>query len=434
MTLEKLRQMMRRSGVTQLLMKELAANDNSKNQPYLGGNLEILNRLPMGTIREYTTPKGATGLKAALPLWWLRGDGSLTAAPHAQLILYPQYPEIRLSGFLKGTEDGPNALMTVRQAGRLLFLGITSDRRIVAWVSSPQSTLARQIEKLGELKRTGVFQQVPLTAADNSRQRLLERLLAIHEMGWLASQRLNSAGEFGVCKGSNCGGYTLEAHLGIIPNGRAEPDFEGWEIKGHAVKNFAKPGSGQLTLMTPEPTGGFYKENGAEAFVRKFGYPDQAGIPDRLNFSSPHRYNVRNEKTGLTLRFIGYDPQKNVITDPFGGFTLEDNRGNEAATWHFAGLIHHWNRKHAQAAYVPYKLRKEPGQEYIYGNFIRLGTDTDFLRFLKAMAETLVVYDPGIKLEGIGSSKPELKRRSQFRISSRSVGALYDNMESLSLS
>src|SRR4051812_34296589 len=99
-SLQQLREAMTRHGVKQLLLKELAANDNSKNQPYLGGNLEILNLLPMGEVREETTPSGKSGLKAPLPLHWLRSDGSLTPAPNTQIILYPQYPEIRMSGFL----------------------------------------------------------------------------------------------------------------------------------------------------------------------------------------------------------------------------------------------------------------------------------------------------------------------------------------------
>lgn len=431
--LEQLRRMMAQHGVTQLLVKELAANDNSKNQPYLGGNLEILNLLPMGHVRQETTPKGKSGLKAPLPLSWMRSDGSITPAPNAQIILYPQYPEIRLSGFLKGTDGGPSELMTMRQAGRMLFLGITADRRIIGWVTAPDSGLAAEVRALGELRRTGVLQHVPMGTADTSRERLLQRLLAIHRMGWLSSQRLNSFGQFGVCKGSNCGGYTLEAHLGIVPNGKAEPDFEGWEIKGHAVTSFARPRSGSLTLMTPEPTGGLYRDKGAEAFVRRYGYADQSGIADRLNFSSPHRYGVRNDRTGLTLQFLGYDAGKNTITDPFGGFTLADDMGNEAATWHFAGLIQHWNKKHAKAAYVPYRLRTDPAQEYSYGDHVRLGVDTDFLRFLKAMAEAVVFYDPGIKLEGAGSSRPILKRRSQFRIRSGDLGALYAAFDLLHL-
>lgn len=429
-SLRQLREAMEQHGVTQLLLKELAANDNSKNQPYLGGNLEILNLLPMGEIKDETSAKtGESRLKAPLPLHWLRSDGSLTPAPSTQIILYPQYPEIRMSGFLKGTQGGPNELMTIRQAGRMLFLGITSDRRIIGWVTAPDSPVAREVKSLGDLKRTGVFQHVPIGTADTSRARLIQQLLAIHQMGWIASQRLDAAGAFCPCNGSNCGGYTLEAHLGVIPNGKAEPDFEGWEIKGHSVTDFLRPGSGNLTMMTPEPTGGLYKQQGPEAFVRKYGYADQSGIVDRLNFSSPHRYGLRNEKTGLTLQFIGYDVEKNSITDPKGGFTLADDNGNEAATWHFAGLIQHWNRKHAKAAYVPYKARKDPAQEYSYGGIVRLAEDTDFLRFLKAMAERIVVYDPGIKLEGAGSSKPTVKRRSQFRVRSGEIGALYSRLE-----
>src|SRR5258706_12173126 len=109
------------------------------------------------------------------------------------------------------------------------------------------------------------------------------RMRMIHEMGWLESERRCKDDTMAPCKGTNCGGYTLEAHLGIIPNGRAEPDFEGWEIKGCSVGDFSRQPAGPLTLMTPEPTGGLYKDHGAEAFVRRFGYPDQSGIADRWN-------------------------------------------------------------------------------------------------------------------------------------------------------
>lgn len=431
MNLEMLRRMMVSNGVKQLLVKELAANDNSKNQPYLGGSLDILNVLPMGPVREETTTRGVS-LKAPLPFAWLRADGTTMDAPNTQLILYPQYPEIRMSGFLKGmprVEDGPNALMTVRQAGRLLFLGITASRRIVAWVAAPNSRLADGLRALGELEQTGVFKHVPLGTADNSRARLLEKLREIHDMGWLASERLYGDGRMGPCTGSNCGGYTLEAHLGIIPNGRAEPDFEGWEIKGHTVNDFARYTSGPLTLMTPEPTGGYYKQHGAEAFVRKYGYPDTKGRADRLNFGGVHQLGVRHAGTGLTLTFIGYDPLKNRITDATGGFKLADDAGNEAAIWHFKGLLEHWNKKHAKAAYVPFMARKEPAQEYTYGDRVRLAENTDFLRFLQAMAARKVYYDPGIKLEGATSGRPTTKRRSQFRIKSAEIGSLYAQFE-----
>lgn len=424
-SLAMLRQMMATRGVRQLLVKELAANDNSKNQPYLGGSLDILNILPMGEIREETTPKGRVGLKAPLPFSWLRADGSVTPAPRTQIILYPQYPEIRLSGFLQGTQGGPNALMTVRQAGRLLFFGITGDRQIVAWVAAHDSRLAAEIRQLGQLEQTGVLRHVPMAATDSSRERLLALLRDIHLKGWIDSWRMGPRGERLPCISPQCGGYTLEAELGIIPNGRSEPDFDGWEVKGHSVDSFMRPGSKSITLMTPEPTGGYYRTEGVAAFIRKYGYADTKGRPDRLNFGGIHVIGQPHPRTGLTMTFMGFDAATGKITDPKGGFTLADAAGNEAATWHFAGLLQHWNRKHAKAAYVPFMQETDPGRRYSYGGTVRLCEGTDFVKFLQAMANGAVVYDPGIKLENATGPKTQTKQRSQFRIRSNGVSVLY---------
>ncbi|WP_425294886.1 MvaI/BcnI family restriction endonuclease [Neomesorhizobium albiziae] len=44
----------------------------------------------------------------------------------------------------------------------------------------------------------------------------------------------------------------------MSPNGYAEPDFVGWEVKQYGVNNFtAYRAESPVTLMTPEPTGGF---------------------------------------------------------------------------------------------------------------------------------------------------------------------------------
>jgi hypothetical protein len=181
--------------------------------------------------------------------------------------------------------------------------------------------------------------------------------------------------------------------------------------------------------MTPEPNGGYYKDEGPEAFVRKYGYPDKKGRADRYNFGGVHLLGKKHPSTGLTLQFLGYDTDRNRIIDPNGGFALTDTKGNEAAVWHFAGLIAHWNRKHAKAAYVPYMTRVLPHQQYSYGVLVRLGEDTDFLRFLKALANGKVYYDPGIKLEAASTARPSVKRRSQFRIRSQHLGDLYARFE-----
>ena len=44
-TLKQLQKMMQSNGVTLLLAKELAANDNAKNQLYLHGSMDVANTL-----------------------------------------------------------------------------------------------------------------------------------------------------------------------------------------------------------------------------------------------------------------------------------------------------------------------------------------------------------------------------------------------------
>jgi hypothetical protein len=58
-----------------------------------------------------------------------------------------------------------------------------------------------------------------------------------------------------------------------------------------------------------------------------------------------------------------------------------------------------------------------------------LARRTDSLRLLAAFASGEVYYDPGIKLEN-ASTAPVTKRRSQFRISSGDIPALYETVNS----
>ena len=430
-SLQALRQRMAFHGVRQLLVKELAANDNSKNQPYLGGDMSITNILPVGEVRAEVTVKGNESLKAPLPLWWLQPVDGIAPAPHAQLILYPQYPEVRLSGFLKGAQGAPSGLMNVRQAGRFLFLGITSEGQIIAWATSPDSTLAGQLRGLGELERTGIFSIVPMEASDDlsTRDRLLAELRRIHLLDWVDSRRFLGNGILIGCDAPQCVGYTLEAALGIIPNGRSEPDYLGWEIKASEVSAFGRPAPAKaITLMTPEPTGGYYRTGGVEAFIRKYGYVDKLGRVDRLNFGGVHRALSRHETTGLTLMLAGFDADKGRITNPTGSLALVDDAGNVAAEWSFASLMSIWNRKHAQAAYVPAEARSNLVRQYRYGSVVRMGEGTDIQRLLRAIAAGGVYYDPGIKLENASQARPAVKRRSQFRMSSRDIPSLYASM------
>jgi hypothetical protein len=426
LNLDRLKQLMRGSGATQLYLKRLAPNDNSKQQPYLGRDFTALNILPTGDL--VTDPANPERVKGALNFSWLSATGQLSPAPNAQLILYPQYPEVRFSGFLRGCAGAPNEIMRVRQNGRILFFGITAAGHILGFVATQDSALAREIEDRYLEPDTGVFSQIPLDDRTDDRNILLSELARIAELEWIDSKRLNTHGAILDCNAPNCGGYTLEAELGIRPNGFSDPDFHGWEIKQHAVTNLMKPGSGgPITLMTPEPTGGVYVNEGIREFIRQYGYPDRT-IPDRRNFGGIHNTIRVCAATNLSLIVDGYDTTKQKIKDFSKGISLVDVEGKPAATWHYKDLLSHWTRKHAKAAYVPSLVRKEPRNQYQFGSHVRLAEGTEFRLFLNAVASGAVYYDPGIKIVNATSAKPEIKKRSQFRIKSAQIPLLYTSV------
>ena len=115
-TLSKLIDLMRHNGTQRIYAKKLAPNDNSKNQVYLGGGFGALNIIPHGEIITDDRPLAGAKRerpKAKVDFWWI-DDGGMYNAPDAQLILYPDYPEVRMSGFLKGCRAAPSQIMTVR--------------------------------------------------------------------------------------------------------------------------------------------------------------------------------------------------------------------------------------------------------------------------------------------------------------------------------
>ncbi len=492
-TLGQLKSVMRCCGVSRLYIKRLAPNDNSKNQIYLGGDYSVLNILPFGEIRTDVSRRDSKRdrYKVDINLEWLTDTEATVPAPSAQLILYPKYPEVRLSGFLKGCGQAPSPIMTSRDEGRILFLGIRDTGSIVAYAAGPRSGPANEVAALKGLPVQGVFEELILDPAGSrqaravvresdpssylaapndplqqvefeervldstglasdagipgkgvigapavtftghpSGMRLLQELGRVHRVGWIAAKLLRADGSLIPCRASNCGGYTLEAELGVSANGYAEPDFMGWEVKQHGVNSLDRPHVGVVTLMTPEPTGGAYKQ-GVENFVRRFGYCDRRGRPDRLNFGGVYRAGKRVKSTGLTLQVPGFDAVSSKITDIAGSIALYSDEGECAAEWGFPSLMKHWNRKHAKAVYVPSLCRKEPERSYRYGSTVDLGMGTDFTLFLAAMAGGRIYYDPGIKLENASTPNPVLKRRSQFRVKPADICALYKSFSSV---
>ncbi len=416
-----------------IYVKKLSPNDNSKNQIYLGGSFEILNILPIQEIKN--EPAGEWNkerFKAAIRFSWISDEGSIYPAPRSQLILYPKYPEVRFSGFLSGCEKPPSELMSQRLEGRLLFLSITRNGGILGYAAAPNSKIISEFDNLHLPDEHGVFKIIELPAIVNNRKKLLDELARIHHLGWITSKRLDGEGNTIPCIYPNCGGYTLEAELGIIPNASSEPDYLGWEIKQFGVRNITKTDSAVITLMTPEPTGGYYISAGFNSFIRKYGYKDLKGRSDRINFGGIHKVNKRHPRTGLQLELIGFDQATGKIRNTDGKIVLIDNDNTEVASWSFSSILLHWNRKHNQACYVPSQSEIIQERKYRYGNKVILGTGTDFQLFLSQMALGNIYYDPGIKMEHI-VTKPTSKRRSQFRIKGKYLNCLYKTNEIVTL-
>jgi len=430
-------------GCTQIYVKKLAPNDNSKNQPYFGGHLTDLPFIPTGELvasvsvsKKVSSAKRKIKYQTPLDLSWVDADGVIYQAPHSKLIYYPQYPEVRFSGFLRDSKINASKWMSPekrgRSEGRWLVLGVTQNKSIYAYLATPESHLSHELTETDHIEVSNIFWQLDIDHTVPKvpiRDALISKLFEIHHMGWIQSQRLNSNMTVIPYKAPNGGGYTLESMLGIPPNGIAEPDYLGWEVKQFGVTRFPTTGSKPTTLMTPEPNGGFYRNNIID-FVRTYGYPDKSGKIDRINFGGKHNVGECQKLTGLTMQLIGFDAETSTITDAEGTIALIDNADNITASWSFAKLMDHWKRKHSQAVYIPCMKRIQSGiHEYHYGKDIEMGTGTNFEMILSAMHLGTVYYDPGIKMEHASTGKPKIKRRSQFRVNHRHLNTLYKKFE-----
>lgn len=429
LSLDALFGLMKDKGVSSIYVKKLSSNDNSKNQIYLGGDFSSLNLIPVKDWETVLPKSEKTKLKPAdklirgnIDFKWIDYEGVLHPAPDAKLILYPQYPEVRFSGFLKNSNVNASEWMDVsksgRQPDRFLVIGVHPERYCIGYLAVPGSQISAELKSKLGTQENGVLQQINF-GNHNSRIILLNELRRIHLGSPIHGKKLDrSSGKTVAYNARNGAGYTLEAELGISPNGNSEPDFLGWEVKSHS-----RP---VVTLMTPEPSGGLYRERGVDFFVRKYGYEDKNGVPDRLNFGGVYKYGVQHADTKVTLICTGYE--KGVKLDLDGGLKLVDDHGNSAAEWSFKKLLEHWNRKHAKAVYVPYEARNDRDRTaYFYGDWVDLGEGTDFLKFMDSIIESKIYYDPGIKIEGQASGNPKIKRRSQFRINYKYISSLYSS-------
>lgn len=437
LTTEVVRRRFRDLGCTLVIVKAMGANNNSKQQVFLANHLNNLADLPFGSPQPQlgsSQKKGAPQAIFHCPLTfsWLTPYGPVPA-PHTKLIYYPQYPEVRLSGFLRDCRSAPGHLMRIeergKEEGRLLLLGVNPDESTVfGLVVGRDCPLVKAVEGM-RLERRGVLMTWPIDApiAKDPQKLLLAELCLIAQRGWVRSQRLTRDG-LKPYTAENGGGYTVESLLGIVSNAKAAPDHHGYEVKSFDVGRLDRPRGKDVTLFDVVPDGGEYTRLGAAEFIRTFGHRTPNGT--RYDFTGRHRVGHPPPRTGATLQILGYDGS-NMRAD--GMVAVVGANGDALMEWSFAKLIDHWGRKHALAVYVPCEKRKSvdqagPRPEYRYGQVVMLGTGTDFTLFLDAVVSGAIRYDPGMHAHEASVAGP-VKVRSLFRIHSWSLHLLYSSFD-----
>jgi hypothetical protein len=423
-------------------LKYLAPNDNSKNQIYIGTDISAGSMIPTGELIHGPGSSRKPGAgskpiyKAPIDWTWASPDG-LSPAPGAKLIYYPQYPELRISGFLEYSPQAPREFLVKerrgQEDGRILVLGFTDDGKVHALLITRFSPAGRE---LLPFQREDSPLLVPLSLIDakpvlEGRDLLMSELARVHSLEWIDSCQLMGDGSTRPCLGNRCGGHTIEAQLGLTANGRAEPDFAGWELKQYNLVDWHRAPSKPVTLFTPEPDLGEYTELRTTSFVRQYG---RQTSEVRHDFTGQHFVGRGpSSTTGLSLEIHGYDATlpraKDRITSD-GRVALVAADGTLAAGWSFAKLLEHWKRKHAQAAYVPSRSRtdQQRGTQFMYGRNVKLGEGTSFVHFLDAMAAGDLFYDPACHATLQANGRWQSKARNQIRIRHAKLASIYDSL------
>jgi len=434
------------AGAESVWVKRLVPNNNSKQQIFLGNDPSDLSFLPLG-VPSYTPTKsrkkkaGAPVIQIPVPWRWVTPDGGYDA-PNAKMCYYPQYPEVRFSGFLQGCREAPSELLNESKRGhelnRCLFFGPApgADGRpdhvvgLVVGAPSPASRYVLDMDTFEEGRICPVRYKTERTVGEIS---VLEKALAGIIGKKITPWRMMGDGrKVRPYIAPNAPGLTLEAELGVGENAIPGPDFDVWELKAIKQPSLERLGNHKVTLFTPQPDLGWITEHPQAEFVLRYGHVsgvDGNGEPNEYYFTSGdiNRPGEDKGKAGLDLRLVGFTDAKHF--DPNGMIALYDKgSGGLAAGWSYLKLLEHWQRKHNRAAYVPY-LREGSGDGTTveFGPLVTLGISTGFGLFLQAFRDGKAVYDPGDKAI-LRNGRWTPHSRSQFRINLNDIAAIYQQV------
>ena len=442
------------------LIKKIPPNANDKNQVYFHSDFSLLNAyfdlnisergLSKSTTKRSSKPGKAIPQAAFNQFYWCDNRQNLHQAKNCKAIVYAQYPESRLSGFLTQSNEMPRTMSIdyVKRPDRLdryLVLGARTDGAAVAlMLVAPSGTFVSEFKALDYSLNSTICKVVHFSDISQTNSAKLEAILRHKVAGkTLTGCRYDKSGTTIPFTGTQVHGYTLEHACGITPNSDKNGDIFGIELKCFTRK--------KLTLFTPEPDGGLYNESFKD-FMTKYGY-----LKDNCyRFTGLHRANIQNCKTGLTLKiywwdrinkdeFIkkAYDPEILLAKQMRElDVVLEDDMGNIAASWSLERLMGCWGAKHNEVVYVPaFKTDNSNVTELEKGYKFQISFSENVLwcrnttaeRLLQAIDSGLVYLDPAPKYS---KDDPSLnKRRSQWRVNDiyKAAPYLYDENDQKSL-
>ena len=432
-----------KNGVSQIFVKELSAKqDNDKNQIYLGKDPSnfpgiFKERGPSNSKSKRKSEYGKNKVEILLNFFWLDHNGVKYHAPNTRIINYFQYPEIRLSGFLKGCSSSsvPDSLRRVNQqkyGKRFLCLGVNENNEVLGFVvNEHEDPLCSNFPVLAESSVSSIIKTHTIGyLGRDPKDLLINELKAIKRKGWHKSVRLPKGYDHPIpFKGNQGGGYTLEALLGIVSNSKKTPDKYGFEIKAHQQQ--------KVTLMTPVADLGYEGKSSFKNFMDRYGKKGKKD-PTRLVFNGLHRIGKNQRSTNCTLRLSGYDPINKVLNQDSDKINIElfnNESGEIASGWSFKHFLESWCNKHQLACYVPYEKRrcsdKRHDYEYNYGENILICEGTSVIRLIRSIYDGNVFYDPGHTLYYDGRGKKRPQWRVPLTYNYRYIQNLYNNIEEI---
>lgn len=458
-SLSELTEMLQKHHCYKAIVKKLAKNNNDKNQVYFYPDINFLmtyfslsfseRELSTSAAKRASKPGDAIPQAIFDNFSWLDRATRLHRVSNCKLIVYAQYPEVRMSGF--AADDGlmPRSMSIEftkehSEICRYLVIGVRKDKSAIGiMLAEPSIQLCSELDHADYLPRTRTFGELHIPAqlelSDGSEQlRLLLRNNVLGKI--LPGCRFDKDGNTLSFSGTQVHGYTLEHACGIRPNSDSNGDIFGIELKCYTKK--------KLTLFTPEPDGGLYAED-YKAFMMQYGH-----LTDKQEyyFTGLHRCGVKCESTGLTLSIyclrsfsdkelvrVKFDPTV-PFTKQVQGFeiVLEDVNGSIAASWSFERLMNCWKIKHGEVVYIGASVSDLSDVTYRQQGFTKQVTFDDMVlwcrntsaeKLVHALNSGVVYLDPGSKLNL--SDNKKTKRRSQWRLNNiiKDSSALYEVSE-----